>query len=641
MSYQINKTNGTILSELVDGQIDRESTNLVLVGRNFTGFGEFLNENFVKLLENFANTAAPSNPLEGQTWWDVREQQLKVYNGTVWKASGGPSVQPTRPQMVAGDLWIDNLNKQFYAFDGTDLILIGPIYAQNQGLSGFQVKSVLDTQSRSRTVVKLYVGNSLVGVFSSLTFTPLLTNRIIELVKPENPDGTVFEGFNVVNSNSFRFRGIADSSNGLVRQDGSVFTADQFLPSDRDGLTVGTLTVQNSGGISIGLSRNNVQRVVGQRFFIENQLIDHDLSLRVRSSSFQNLVVDAVYIDADTGRVGIFNNNRLPQATLDVEGDLRVTGNLLVEGETTSVETATLRVEDKNIELGFTTDSSLADDSAVDGGGVTVLSLDGNKTWQWEKSTNSWTANTNVDLESELSSYKINGSVKLTNDSLSNILHADDLTTIGTLQFLNVGNLNINNNILSSPFEISIESENSISIQSQNSIVLTAENDILVENNKKIKGVGLPEEPLDVANKQYVDLLFKASPLIFSLDVTGLGVGQALRNNIAQVLQTLDPASAVNENRIANIHTVSYLGTTVSGINIDIAQGVVNTGQVLTVSRVLVDANGTLNESVVRDVTFSNPASGIITLSAARKTFVFRSTGTIWQFVSENDFTPL
>lgn len=641
MSYQINKTDGTILAELVDGQIDRESTNLVLVGRNFTGFGEFLNENFVKLLENFANTAAPSNPLEGQTWWDVRDQRLKVYDGAVWKASGGPSVQPSKPQMVAGDLWIDNLNKQFYAFDGTDLILIGPIYKQNQGLSGFQVESVLDTQSRSRTVVKLYIGGTLTGVFSNLTFTPLATDRITELVKPNNPQGVIFEGFNVVNLNSFRFRGIADSATGIIRQDGTVLTADQFLPADRDGLTVGTLTIQNSGGLTIGLSNNNIQRVSGSRFFIENQILNHDLSLRVRSSKFQSLVVDAVYIDADTGRVGIFNNNRLPQATLDVEGDLRVTGNLLVEGETTSVETATLRVEDKNIELGFTDDSSLADDSAVTGGGITVLSLNGNKTWQWEQLTNSWTANTNIDLESISSSYKINGSAKLTNDSLTNILHADDLTTIGTLQFLNIDNLNINNNVISSPLEISIESNNNIRFQSQDSIVLSSNSDILVENNKKIKGIGNPVDPADAANKQYVDSTLTLTPLVFSLDVTGLGAGQALRNNISAIIQSLSPATSSNQGQTANIHTVSYTGSTVSGINIDIAQGVPNTGQVLTVSRVLVDANGTLNESVVRDVTFSNPAAGTVTLSTTRKTFVFQSNGTIWQFVSETEFTPL
>ena len=114
MSYQLNKTDGTILTDLIDGQIDTESTNLTLVGKNYSGYGESFNENFIRLLENFANTAAPSNPLSGQIWWDTAEQRLKVYDGIGWKASGGPYVQATQPQMVAGDLWIDNLNNQIF-----------------------------------------------------------------------------------------------------------------------------------------------------------------------------------------------------------------------------------------------------------------------------------------------------------------------------------------------------------------------------------------------------------------------------------------------------------------------------------------------------------------------------------------------
>ena len=59
MSYRINKTNGDLLVDLVDGQIDVSTSSLTLVGRNYTGFGEAFNENFVKLLENFSSTTAP------------------------------------------------------------------------------------------------------------------------------------------------------------------------------------------------------------------------------------------------------------------------------------------------------------------------------------------------------------------------------------------------------------------------------------------------------------------------------------------------------------------------------------------------------------------------------------------------------
>ena len=61
MAYQINKTSGALLVNLADGQIDVSSTDITLIGKNYTGFGESINENFVKMLENFANSALPSH----------------------------------------------------------------------------------------------------------------------------------------------------------------------------------------------------------------------------------------------------------------------------------------------------------------------------------------------------------------------------------------------------------------------------------------------------------------------------------------------------------------------------------------------------------------------------------------------------
>ena len=78
MSYKINKTNGELIVDLVDGQIDETSTDITLIGRNYKGFGEKMNENFVKLMENFAQSSAPGAPLIGQLWYDTSEQRLKV-----------------------------------------------------------------------------------------------------------------------------------------------------------------------------------------------------------------------------------------------------------------------------------------------------------------------------------------------------------------------------------------------------------------------------------------------------------------------------------------------------------------------------------------------------------------------------------
>ena len=625
MSYQLNKTDGTILTDLIDGQIDVESTNLTLVGKNYTGYGEAFNENFIKLLENFANTAAPSNPIAGQLWWDTAEQRLKVYDGTVWKASGGPYVQETRPQMVQGDLWIDNLNNQVYAYDGADTILIGPIYTQSQGISGFQIANILDTQSRSRTVAKFYIGGTLVGVFSNIEFEPQYSQRITSLITVDNPSGIIYEGFNIVNSSTFKFYGTASSSNALVSGTGEIRTADQFLPSDTDGITVGTLTIQNSGGLTIGLSQNNVQKVVGPRFYIENQLRDHDISLRVRSSLYESIIVDALYIDASEGKIGIFTTDRLPEYTLDVEGDLRVTGDLIVQGDTTKIEVATLRVEDKNIELASLNDSSLGDDAVADGAGIIVKSTDGDKTLTWELITDSWTSNKSFDLSDNSLSFSIGGSAKLNTDSLTNILYADDLVRIGTLQFLDVDNININGNTITSSLGMVITAASGINI--------TAGGNIAIQDSQKITGLADPTSPQDAATKSYVDNATVTAPVVFSLDITALGSGLTLQSNVSGYLNDLFPSNPGNTGKLARIHTVSYSGATVSGINVTVTETPNITG-VLSVSRVAVDSNGTQNESVIQDIVSSNTASGVAVLTPIRGLMVFESSGSGWNHVS-------
>ena len=625
MSYQLNKTDGTLLLDLIDGQIDTSSTNLTLVGRNYTGYGEAFNENFIKLLENFSNTAAPSNPLTGQLWWDSTEQRLKVYDGTVWKASGGPIVQNSRPQMVAGDLWINNLTNQVYAFDGTDTILIGPQYSVTQEKSGFEIGSILDSQSQSRTVAYLYVGGTLSAVISNIEFTPQYAQRIAGLVTDSNPTGIIRVGMNIIDTENFKFRGISDSANALVTSGGVVRTADSFLPSTANGITTGTLTIQNSGGLTIGLSQNNVQKVVGPRFYIENQLTDHDLSLRVKSTAFGVISVDAIYIDASSARVGIFTTDRLPEYTLDVEGDLRVTGDLIVEGDRVALDVQTLRVEDKIIEIGLLNDSTELTDAQADSSGIQVNSSDGSKDILWKTATNAFTSNVNVDLLNTNLTYKIGGVDKLTNDRLVNVTKALDLDQIGTLTILQVDELNLNGK--------TITSTNDMAIVSASGIDITAGSDINITDNQKITGVAkaisarkaaelVVAESTDntVVTKAYADEEIATETIVFSMDITGLGTGVTLQTAVATYLNDMYPAAALNTNKIARIHTTSYTGATVEGVDIESAK---------SISNIAVDSNGVQNESVVQDIVFAG-ASGAVVLTPVRALMTYKSSGSTW-----------
>jgi hypothetical protein len=173
MSYAITLTNGTPLISVNDGQIDQTKTDITLIGRNSSSYGIFFNENFIKMLENFANTSQPNNPLKGQLWFDTTQNRLKVYDGQNFKVSGGSLVQSSAPSGIAsGDLWINSQTKQLFFNDGVQTTLAGPIYTADQGPSGFVVENVVDTNGLDHTIVKLKVSDNLIGIFADAAFTP-------------------------------------------------------------------------------------------------------------------------------------------------------------------------------------------------------------------------------------------------------------------------------------------------------------------------------------------------------------------------------------------------------------------------------------------------------------------------------------
>ena len=192
MSYKLNKTDGSLLVELQDGAIDTTSSDLTLVGRNYKGFGEFLNENYIKLLENFASTSAPTNPISGQLWFDTSDARLKIYDGTTFRIAGGPTVSATQPNMVAGDLWINNEENKLYFFDGTDVIAVGPNYTASQGKTSFEAVTMIDTSGQTRAILAQYVQGNLVGIHSKAEFTP----RTEDVLLPYAAGRIIKVGFN-------------------------------------------------------------------------------------------------------------------------------------------------------------------------------------------------------------------------------------------------------------------------------------------------------------------------------------------------------------------------------------------------------------------------------------------------------------
>ena len=142
MPYTINKTDGTTVTTISDGTLDN-TTSLTLFGKSYSGFGEFLNENQIKLLENSASTSAPTAPLKGELWFDTSTNQIKVYDGTSFKPTGGAKSQSTAPTSAsAGDLWTDSDDDQLYVYTGSAWQLVGPVYTSGQTLSGWSIETI-------------------------------------------------------------------------------------------------------------------------------------------------------------------------------------------------------------------------------------------------------------------------------------------------------------------------------------------------------------------------------------------------------------------------------------------------------------------------------------------------------------------
>jgi hypothetical protein len=175
MSYTINLTDGALFATIADGTINTTSS-MTLVGKNYAGYGQFLDTNFIHLLENASNTTAPGAPLTGQLWWNSGATTLNVYSGTAWKVIGSATASTTAPSgsvSVAGDLWYNSTNAQLNVYTGSSWLLVGPQASAGQGITGAVAATITDTTSTDHVVLELYTANVIVGMVSKdATFTP-------------------------------------------------------------------------------------------------------------------------------------------------------------------------------------------------------------------------------------------------------------------------------------------------------------------------------------------------------------------------------------------------------------------------------------------------------------------------------------
>lgn len=159
MAYSVDNFSGSRTIVIEDGTID-SSLDVRLIGKNYAGYGEVQNENFVHLLENFAGNTPPTRPINGQIWYDTLIRKLKFYDSTVltWRSTGGVEVGPTAPSgLVAGDLWFNSQTEQLYVNNGVDFTLVGPDGVAGFGTTKMESTILIDTNDVVHAAIIAYV----------------------------------------------------------------------------------------------------------------------------------------------------------------------------------------------------------------------------------------------------------------------------------------------------------------------------------------------------------------------------------------------------------------------------------------------------------------------------------------------------
>ncbi len=288
MAYTVNKTDGTILATVADGTIDT-TTDLTLIGKNYAGYGEFFNENLVKLLENFSNTSAPSSPVAGQMWWDKTNNLLKVYTGSAFKTVSSSTASSSQPSTnVTGDLWWDTTNGQLKVYNGSSFTTIGPSFTSGTGTSGAIVETVTDNGATDHVVIKLYTNNTVVGTVSKdAAFTPQSALSGFATIKPGVQLSTAIS--------DIKFQGTSTDSDALGGQ-----AAANYLRSNASDSTSGVLSILNDTGMVVGVDSDFTVGVSGSDVSLSNATSDGDILIKVNDGG---VVSTAMTVDGATNRV--------------------------------------------------------------------------------------------------------------------------------------------------------------------------------------------------------------------------------------------------------------------------------------------------------------------------------------------------
>jgi hypothetical protein len=326
MSYRIFRTdqlNGSYTVE--DNDVNRE-TSLSFPGRNTTGYGQIIGENFLHLLENFASKDAPPRPVEGQLWYDTNDgvNQLKIFDGTSWGSAGGlkkGGSTPDTDSSIAGDLWTNTDTQQLFLFTGSTWRLVGPTVSSGAE-TGARPEPIPDTAGNTQLVLSQFVAGERIAIISNVDFVP----KSVIVGFPQ-----IRAGVNL-NSNYRNYYGVAENAAALLVGSTSIPAAN-FLRNDITSSTNFGIEIRNSSGLSVGADRQLTLGLEGTVGVLLNKTTGSSIDVRVNNNG---TIRTMVRVDSNE-RIGFGPNNFTPQETVDVSGTFAVSDTAKFNATTESI----------------------------------------------------------------------------------------------------------------------------------------------------------------------------------------------------------------------------------------------------------------------------------------------------------------
>lgn len=326
MTYTVTTTAGAAIATVADGTVNTTATSLTLIGKNYAGYGIFLNENYVQLLENFSNSTPPTAPLTGQLWYDNVNDILKIYNSAsnLWKPISSSIAQGTAPSSavsVTGDIWWDTTNAQLKIWSGSAWITIGPSYTSTSGTSGPVTESILDNSGNPHVVTKFYISSSVIAILSKdATFTPQTSIAGFT---------TIIPGLNLISSSTLTGAQFTGATTGASTLGG--LSASQFLRSDISQTT--SYAFGAAGGLTVGSdlvfdSTSPTVAVVSETTNNKNIRIDINRSgvtttaLTIAASTNTVTLGNALVVTGPSYHTGILNVSNHINPTANVSYDI-------------------------------------------------------------------------------------------------------------------------------------------------------------------------------------------------------------------------------------------------------------------------------------------------------------------------------